>query len=264
MSGEKTRPGDRIDAELFFGDPWPKPREDLALHALAEIQALDAAPLARRFRDDWLEGQTVRLSDVRQWAPTGAAVAALTDQVGHLTERYAWTRDQAKEYLLAGRTPRLALFETAILRQPPGEAGNPAASAFTNRIVLTVRPQATKQEVADAYDQLRRLLLQQEGVEVGERNRATSSPRTRDLAVLGYRIRRGDFESWPDAFAAYELAHPDDAAAYHSRTNGKVRVKTFRRDTYNAYERVTGCQLTWHPGLKREEVKTNDDKTIER
>ena len=255
---KSVRRADQIDIELFMGDPWPKPREDLALQALAEIQALDAAPSAQRFRDDWLDGRQLPATEVMTWSGGTAADSALAVLAGGMADHYGWSDDHARAFILADCAPHLALFETGVLRHPPGEPGNPAASTFTNKVVLVVRPQATKQEVADAYDQLRRVLLVQEGVEVGERNRATSSPRTRDLAVLGYRIWRGDFETWHSAFVAYETDHPEDAAAYRSRTSGKVGVKTFRRDVYNAYLRVTGCPLTWQPGLRREEVKDHE------
>lgn len=240
------------DIDVFFGAEYEPPR-DLALEALSQIQALDAEPVAAEFRERWLGGEVLPAGHGGVWRDKADAKAlrALGKAAESLRAVFGWTERQASDYLLCGTPPNLELIKVLVGRREPGEPGNPAASLFTNTIILECRPTATKAEVAEAYEQMRRLFLTRAGVEPGERNRKTSAPRTRDLAVLGYRIWRGDFESWQDAYWAYELEHPEDAGEYRS-SSGAVWTKTFRRDVRNAYERVTGLDLVFRPGMADE------------
>jgi hypothetical protein len=238
---------------VAYTEGLTRPRSDVALEALAAIQALDAEPVAVAFRDQWLAGRELfgSIGHAVQWKQGASreALDSLAKSVEHLTTRYHWSPESAEAFILRGETPDLPLVTTGVRRAAPSDPGNPAMSVFTDEIVLRCRPQATMKEVAHAYEQLRRVCVRSAGIEPGIRNRPTTSERTRDLAVLGYRIWRGDFEDWHDAFRAYEAEHPDDATEYRVKSTDKVWIKTFRRDTRAAYERVTGCYLDWRPGL---------------
>ena len=254
---DRIRQADQIDIELFFGNPFVPPPSDLALEALARMQAMDAEPLAQRFRDKWLDGQRITsYGEQVDWLESREGEAAIGDLealVEDLAVRYAWERADAKVFILRGEAPTLPLWRVSALRREPSDKTNPATSTWTNEIVLRVRPQATKRQVGEAYEALRRVMLIDNGMEPGERNRSTSAPRTRDLAVLGYRIWRGDFPTWRAAFEAYRDEHPGDASLYVSPSTGRPQLKTFTRDTKNAYQRVTGLDLIPKAGMAQAE-----------
>lgn len=243
--GPGKRPADQVDIDLLLSSKGhtPQPR-DLALEALAQIQAMDAAPQAAAFRQEWMHGRPVKHWTTRvHWRGSREAHAALTELADSFAARYAWTHNQADAFILSDIHPVLLPYSVSVERQAPADRDNPATSAWTNEIVIRVRPQVTKKQVADAYEAQRRVILEAQGVEPGERNRATTVERTRDLAVLGYRVWRGDFSKWREAFDTYAVEHPEDADLYVSPRTGRVQVKTFRRDLRNAYARVTGLDL---------------------
>lgn len=314
---------------------------DLALEALATIQALDADSVAQAFRDKWLDGakfsdeaaaitwmrsvagparpgqvvfrvpisnsearkrgeaeigksgdelsavrqpwarkllrekeaalvsrywievlpETIRYQEVDNprayvhqfWAEPGTALADLAATVAVLAKTYRWDSRDALRFVLGGVKPVIPVMRVQVRQETRlGRAKDrtPAASPYLSEIVLRCRPQVTKKQVADAYDQARRSLLLETGIEPGERNRATTSERTRDLAVLAFRIHLGTFASWRAAFDAYALESPGDASEYQPKYGGPVRIGTFRRDVRNAYERVTGWELVWRPDLR--------------
>ena len=315
---------------------------DLALEALATIQALDAEPVAQAFRDRWLAGakfadeagaiawmqsvagaplplevvfripvsndearqsaqaeigksgdertalreswardllrdhadvlvssyvlapvpETIRFVEVDSadgqahqfWADEGTALADLAASVEQLVKTYRWDEQQAMRFVL-GAENQIAIPACSVQVRRERRRGavrdrTPAASPYLSEIVLRCRPQVTKKQVADAYDQARRSLLLESGIEPGERNRGTTSARTRDLAILAFRIHLGTFASWRAAFDGYALESPSDASEYQPKYGGPVRIGTFRRDVRNAYERVTGWELVWRPDLR--------------
>jgi hypothetical protein len=315
---------------------------DLALEALATIQALDAEPVAQAFRDKWLDGakfsdeaaavawmqsvagapfplevvfripvsndearqraqaeigksneeraalreswardllreheaalvsrymltpvpETIRFAEAESaggevhqfWADERTALADLATTVQGLVKTYRWDEQQAMRFVLGAANqiaiPAMRVQVRSELRIGATRDRTPAASPYLSEIVLRCRPQVTKKQVADAYDQARRSLLLESGIEPGERNRATTSERTRDLAVLAFRIHLDTFASWRAAFDAYALESPGDASEYQPKYGGPVRIGTFRRDVRNAYERVTGWELVWRPDLR--------------
>jgi hypothetical protein len=189
------------------------------------------------------------------WAEPGTALADLAELMALLENKYRWDARQAIRYVLGGGEPVIPLLAVSTrseLRLGAAlDRGCHASSPYLSEIILRCRPQATKKQVAEAYDEARRTLLTDALIEPGERNRATTSERTRDLAVLAFRIHRGDFTDWHDAFTTYRAQTPQDAREYVSTTSGKPRMGTFRRDTRNAYRRVTGHELIFRPGLKK-------------
>ena len=233
---DTERPADQLDIALFFGgsDVWMEPRKDLALQALATVSTRRRAP-GEVVPGGMDRGRAApRLSPGRPVEGQGLSRGERSPEPGTCRAWQAVSVDPATGggVRARGEAPQLPLFTAAVVRAEPGDSDNPAASTYTNEIVLRCRPQATKKEVAEAYDRLRRTILQASGIEAGERNRLTSSPRTRTC-----RSRlpdpREDFETWLEAFAAYEAEHPEDAAEYRVKSSGKVWRKSFRRDTRN-------------------------------
>lgn len=209
---------DQVDINLLLMDPL-RPREDLALTAFATIQAMDA--------ERWI----AHVDD----ATPGEIEATLM-------ERYSWTADAARQFLVDHKPPQLSLFEKVGALRTWGsdlDNRNPATSQIADMIVMHIRPQATKEEVGEAYDHVRRQMYQR----AFKRKRPIGLERTRDLAVLGYRIWRGDFETWRGALATYTAEHPNDAATF-------ADIGEFRRATRKAYNTVTGCTLDFRPGMK--------------
>lgn len=264
----QSRQADQVDINLFFGADPSEPREDLALVALATIQAMDAQAIAIEYREAFLAGGLLaNMRAVEGWkeGASAQALARLASLVEVLVSRYRWPKKAAEAFVLRGQTPRLRLYERDVLRtfSDAMPSGNPATSPMTDEIVLRVRPQATKEEVAEAYDEVRRQMY----YKTGKRKRPIGLPRTRDLAVLGYRIWRGDFESWRAAFASYAAENPADASTFCAPGTDTVDMSLFRRTTRTAYKTVTGCTLDFRPGVvtksSREEVTSNDE-TIER
>lgn len=247
---------------------------DLALAALAEIQAMEAADAASKFRDTWMDGEmlpdwptaTLWLQSQRPPEPevTGETnetlrpfyvlgedgtpidkmfveatslfgeLGRVCDQLAHV---YAWTTIEVQQFVLIGRTPELKSVRaegtcTTLL----GAALTPGRSPWAAEIVLTCRPQATKDEVADCYQAARSKML--EGVlgeRPGARNRAITQPRTRDLAVLGARVWHGEFSSLEGVFEAHLEKHPAEK---------NLPMKTFKRDLKWSFKRVTGYPLS--------------------
>jgi hypothetical protein len=161
----------------------------------------------------------------------------LTRVCDGLARAYAWSTIEAQQFVLIGRIPELKSVRaegtyTAML----GTALTPGRSPWAATIVLTCRPQATKEEVADCYQAARSKMLEGAlGERLGARNRALTEPRTRDLAVLGARVWHGEFASLEAVFEAHLEDYPTDI---------NLPMKTFKRDLKWSFKRVTGYALS--------------------
>jgi len=210
------------------------------------------APVPETIR--FVEVDPAQRDEHQFWADEGTALADLAATVAQLVKTYRWDEQPALRFVMGGANqiviPAMRVQVRSELRIGATRDRTPAASPYLSEIVLRCRPQVTKKQVADAYDQARRSLLLESGIEPGERNRATTSARTRDLAILAFRIHLGTFASWRAAFDGYALESPGDASQYQPKYGGPVRIGTFRRDVRNAYERVTGWELVWRPNLR--------------
>ncbi|NTU70252.1 MAG: hypothetical protein HGB10_00280 [Coriobacteriia bacterium] len=221
-----TRNADQVDINIFFGElPKLTDREDLGLQALGEMRRLDAM----QFVDEHSELNDEQLAE-------------------RLAERYGWTIGDAANFVVSNTIPRTDLIRGRFHRDA-GSAndGNPATAKILDTIILYVRPQATKEEVANAFDEFRRAAY---ASSTFERRRPLAMKRSKDLAVLGYRIWRGEFDTWSSAFEAYQDEHPTDAVAFFDFSTNTVKMPDFRRATKNAYNTVTGCTLDFRPGMK--------------
>ncbi|MDP2402189.1 MAG: hypothetical protein Q8M66_09430, partial [Actinomycetota bacterium] len=149
--------------------------------------------------------------------------------------------DQGAMFVLADRVPELraATFVARheVLSREPRDVSGP----LSQEIVLFVRPQATLADVSETYRRAQERLIGAARLQPRERIKPMTSPRMRDLAVLGGRIAIGAFDSWADALAVYESEHADDPT-YHDGNKGR-----FRRDVRTAYKRVTGLDLDFQP-----------------
>lgn len=211
------------------------------------------------------------------WGGADSALAALAAAVVRLVAKYDWDEQAALRFVLMGDEPTIPLLTARISSKGVGYVGppDPALSAHVAEITVRCRPQATMKQVAEAYDVARRKLLADFGHDAGERNRRTTSQRTHDLAILGFRAFMGEFDSWREAFDAYKEENPEDAAQYVlpqrdragaaiPSAEGKVLIGTFRRDTRAAFKRITLVDLDWRPNLRQTapgfEVEVTDEE----
>lgn len=300
---------------------------DLALDALAEIQAMEAAGEVAAFRARWLDGHPLpdwseamrwlsestgsgspRTLDFRfevnrisipldivgdaekarawwaQWLASNLDRLAsfplspgwrnplfhLKDELGNavealsygpesglegfvivrtgLVERYHWTERQAERFILLGELPVLRAVHAEYLTSiRMGDGVTPGSGPYSTEITLRCRPQATQQDVADAYEAVRSCALHNEfGLAVKARIRATTSERSRDLAVLGARIAANGFVSWEAARSVYLESHEKESLIYGPE-KGEDAMGRFRRDTRAAFRQVTGLDLHFRP-----------------
>ena len=172
--------------------------------------------------------------------------------LAELGRRYRWTRQQAEAFVSRGGAPSCRcsrrqwsapsqVIRTTLLRAP----------TRTRSLYLRCRPQATKKEVAEAYDRLSAPNLQASGIQAGQRNPLMSSPRTRNSAVLGYRNLppRTSRRCW----------RPSPRMRPSTETPPQVPRQVERQSLESAHSarrwsrlrRATGRDLVWRPGLQQ-------------
>lgn len=183
----------------------------------------------------------------RQYIQPESALESLQGLCEKLSDLYGWSRHQGQMFILLGTIPVLEPIRVQIrTTRQLGTASRLAAGPNSTEIVLTVRPQATQQSVANAYEAARTEMLT--GIfelPAGLRNKPITSTRTRDLAILGGRIVRGDFKTWDEARASYMHEFPEEE--FHYAEN----MGRFRRDCKAAFLKVTGLKLDWQPQKRK-------------
>jgi len=246
-------------------------KPDLALAALAAIQAAEIEDAANEFRDVWMEGEVLpdwptaviwlrsqRPPEPEVGKPFDLEVFYVLDEDGtpidkifadstsvfgdldrvcrRSAESYAWSNIETQQFVLLGRIPELkAVRANTTYKVLLGAVLTPGRSPWAAEVILTCRPQATKEEVAECYQAARIEMLEGAlGRRLGARNRAITEPRTRDLAVLGARVWSGEFASLESVFEAHLEEYP---------TETNLPMKTFKRDLKWSFMRVTGYPL---------------------
>lgn len=198
----------------------------------------------------------------RQYIRPGSALESLQGLCDKLSDLYGWSRHQCQMFILLGTIPVLEPIRVQIrTTRQVGSAARLAAGPNSTEIILTVRPQATQQSVANAYEAGRtEMLTGLFELPAGLRNKPITSTRTRDLAILSGRIVRGDFKTWDEARAAYMGEFPEEEFTYAEN------MGRFRRDCKVAFLKVTGLKLDWQPQKRKQasipiEVIEQDDGT---
>jgi len=267
------------------------------LEALAAIQAIEAAPLVREFREQWLPEGLLAWDNVQiaswvlrhgtsaedvedkpaersgspvlefqerddagelagvHWldARPGTAIGDLRAVVRELERLYLWSQQEAIAFALSNAAPiRETVCGSLTITRRIGVGGStPASTLMTQEIVLRCRLQATQKAVAAEYERLRRLAFEREGLEPGDRNRSTSSERTRDFAILGARIVAGCFGSTAEAVRAWLSEHPEDRLVFCDSDGELLPTGRFRLEVKRAYSRITGHDIdfrtVFHP-----------------
>jgi hypothetical protein len=206
----------------------------------------DAAPtiiqtLGPNFEVFDLLDQEGKLLD-RQYIEPGSGLEALVNLGKSLCSRYRWKLHHAHMFILLDTTPVLDPIRVQVRARVGLGTQAYRAGAFSCEITLHVRPQATQQAVANAYEEARRSTFEGTfGIAAGERIRPITSPSTAALAILGGRIARGDFASWDEARAAYAESSGE------TKYLGVDAMGQFRRDTRAAFKKVTGLTLDFQP-----------------
>jgi hypothetical protein len=198
---------------------------------------------------------TYRTSSNSAMRALGNIVCALGESFGR-----EWMADGAL-FVLSDRLPVLrAASYLGLRKQQEGGLRN-VSGPLSEEMIIFVRPQATIADVGDEYQRALRRLTGAPS-ESRERNKPVGSPRVRDLAVLGARIARGEFASWPAAMANYNLEHNaaadqgdneyDDSYRISSsdREDDPSKIRRFRKDVREAYRRVTGLTIDWQPARR--------------
>jgi hypothetical protein len=164
-------------------------------------------------------------------------------------ERYGWTLWSALAFALADVDPVILAVEARLSRSL-STARYGVSGPLSERITLVCRPQATRAEVATAYQEAQRHLLRSVTLAPRERTKPMTSPRRVDLAVVGGRIFLGEFGTWAEAMATYNIERPKEKAyredQYHGRTQQSAKGR-FRRDVRDSFRQTTGLDLDFKP-----------------
>jgi hypothetical protein len=201
------------------------------------------------------EGQIITRLDLA--ADAGTPMGELLDVATVLENRYRWSTQDGAIFVLTGCYPVPQVVHASWDQERTfGSVWHTTAASvpMTQEIVLRCRPQATQQQVAKAYEEARREALERWHVPVGQRNRATSSDRTRALAVLAARIRAGEFASTREAMEAYLREREDeqgDKAGYYVEYR-RDEIGRFRRDVRIAWKRITGLEFGFDQVFRKE------------
>jgi len=217
--------------------------------------AVGPTPLAvRHDMYEWV-GFDVGGNVCARYQPEKGAMRDLGGLTALLSLRYRWPVSSTLRFVLCDEAPELepvTAQKTHQYAQMPQNKGVPdnlglysyVTGPYSEEILLRCRPQATTSDVKAAYQEARRRLFDEPRITPLERIRPMTSPRVRDLAVLGGLIALGRFKTWGDAYRAYQAKHPEDRTY---RKQPTPNAGLFRRDVKAAYLKATGCILDFKP-----------------
>ncbi len=221
-----------VETDMSRGD-WTDPhlgRITVAEEALDDARLSDRSTLSRL--PEYGDG-TQLLRYVAEGAPNAhpipirseGVLAGLADAAHWVAARYGWTEAAATTLILTDRPPAAVGIKARKVEPWP----RPKAS---RRIELDLPLNATKEEVADRYLQVRDEMLPDE-----PKSRRSLAQDTSDLAVFAARHRSG--YTWEEARAIW---NDHRTGAKQRRYDDSAQLMC---DSRKAYERVTGEKPDW-------------------
>ncbi len=176
-----------------------------------------ASEVAKHLEIRWLEYAESEIGIERVTIRAGGVLARLKDLSQYLVGRYGWREEQATLFVLTGRVPLIQLVDVEYRRNEQ----LPALS----RIVMTLDPELSVQEVAEEYAFSRRHILGRRPRELSEKH----------LELARFSIQYKQSESWAERMQSWNAFWQDTHAdwQYTEPTN-------FARDSTQARRRLLG------------------------